>query len=91
MFSKLMLSGANVLILDEPTNHLDLESIQSVNNGLIAFKGTMVFTSHDHKFIETIANRVIEITPQGIVDKATTFDEFLENEELQNTIEKMYK
>jgi len=90
MFSKLMLSGANVLILDEPTNHLDLESIQAVNDGLIAFKGTMLFTSHDHKFIETIANRVIEITPQGVFDKQVTFDEFLENEEIQNLIDKMY-
>ncbi|WP_132247161.1 ABC-F family ATP-binding cassette domain-containing protein [Marinisporobacter balticus] len=90
MFSKLMLSLANVLILDEPTNHLDLESIQSVNNGLVAFSGTMLFTSHDHKFIQTIANRVIEITPKGIVDNQTTFDEFLENEELQDEIDKMY-
>jgi len=91
MFSRLMLSGANVLILDEPTNHLDLESIQAVNNGLTAFKGTMLFTSHDHKFIQTIANRVIEITPNGIFDKQVTFDEFLEDEETQRTIDKMYK
>ncbi|MTI66373.1 MAG: ATP-binding cassette domain-containing protein [Firmicutes bacterium] len=91
MFSKLMLSKANVLLLDEPTNHLDLESIQSVNNGLIAFKGTMLFTSHDHKFIQTIANRVIEITPKGIIDYQGTFDEFLENEDLQNKIDKMYE
>ncbi|WP_129597189.1 ABC-F family ATP-binding cassette domain-containing protein [Anaerophilus nitritogenes] len=91
MFSKLMLSGANVLLLDEPTNHLDLESIQAVNDGLIAFKGSMIFTSHDHKFIETIANRVIEITPAGIFDKQVTFDEFLEDEEVQNRIDKMYE
>ncbi|MTI69536.1 MAG: ATP-binding cassette domain-containing protein [Firmicutes bacterium] len=91
MFSKLMLSKANVLLLDEPTNHLDLESIQAVNNGLIAFKGTMLFTSHDHKFIQTIANRVIEITPKGIIDYQGTFDEFLENEDLQNKIDKMYE
>ncbi len=90
MFSKMMLSGANFLILDEPTNHLDLESIQAVNNGLIAFKGTMLFTSQDHKFIQTIANRVIEITPKGIYDSLTTFDEFLENEEIQNKIDNMY-
>ncbi|SKC70244.1 ABC-F family ATP-binding cassette domain-containing protein [Maledivibacter halophilus] len=90
MFSKLMLSGANVLLLDEPTNHLDLESIQAVNDGLIAFKGTMLFTSHDHKFIQTIANRVMEITPKGIFDKKVTFDEFLEDEETQNSIDKMY-
>ena len=91
MFSKLMLSGANVLLLDEPTNHLDLESIEAVNNGLIAFKGTMLFTSHDHKFIESIANRVIEITPNGIYDNTINFDEFLENEEIQDRIEKMYE
>ncbi|QZY57473.1 ABC-F family ATP-binding cassette domain-containing protein [Crassaminicella profunda] len=91
MFSKLMLSGANVLLLDQPTNHLDLESIQAVNDGLIAFKGTMLFTSHDHKFIQTIADRVVEITPNGIFDKQTTFDEFLENEEIQNRIQKMYE
>lgn len=91
MFSKLMLSKANVLILDEPTNHLDLESIQAVNNGLIAFKGTMLFTSHDHKFIETIANRVIEITPNGLFDKEINFDEFLESDDIQNQIMEMYK
>jgi ATPase subunit of ABC transporter with duplicated ATPase domains len=90
MFSKLMLSGANVLLLDEPTNHLDLESIQAVNNGLVAFKGTMMFTSHDHKFVQTIADRVIEITPNGIMDRKITLDEYLENEELQSTVEGMY-
>jgi len=90
MFSRLMLSGANVLILDEPTNHLDLESITAVNNGLISFKGTMLFSSHDHKFIETIANRIIEITPNGLLDRRMEFNEFLENEELQNQINQMY-
>ena len=90
MLSRLMLSGANFLLLDEPTNHLDLESIQAVNDGLIAFKGTMLFTSQDHKFIQTIANRVIEITPSGVYDGLTTFDDFLENEELQNRIDQMY-
>lgn len=91
MFSKLMLSKANVLLLDDPTNHLDLESIEAVNNGLIAFKGTMLFTSHDHKFIETLANRVIEITPTGLFDKEIDFDEFLESDELQAQIEAMYQ
>ncbi len=91
MFSRLMLSGANVLLLDEPTNHLDLESIQAVNNGLIAFKGTMLFTSHDHKFIQTIANRIIEITPNGTFDKLMKFDEYLEDKELQVQIDGMYK
>ena len=91
MFSRLMLSGANVLILDDPTNHLDLESITSVNNGLIAFKGTMLFSSHDHKFIETIANRIIEITPAGLMDRRMEFNEFLEDEALQGQIDAMYK
>lgn len=91
MFSKLMLSGANVLLLDDPTNHLDLESIQSVNNGLVAFKGTMLFSSHDHQFVETIANRVIEITPNGLFDKEIEFDVFLEDDEIQKKIEEMYQ
>ncbi len=91
MFSKLMLSGANALIIDEPTNHLDLESITAVNNGLIAFTGTMLFSSHDHKFINTIANRVIEMTPNGTIDRLTTFDEFFENDDLQKEIDEMYK
>ncbi|OCA86631.1 ATP-binding cassette domain-containing protein [Pradoshia sp. D12] len=78
MLSKMMLSGANVLLLDEPTNHLDLESITAVNNGMINFKGAMIFTSHDHQFIQTIANRIIEITPDGIIDKQMTYDEYLE-------------
>lgn len=78
MLSKMMLSGANVLLLDEPTNHLDLESITAVNNGMINFKGSMIFTSHDHQFIQTIANRIIEITPDGIIDKQMTYDEYLE-------------
>ena len=90
MFSKLMLSQANVLLLDEPTNHLDLESIQAVNNGLVAFKGIVLFTSHDHSFIETICNRVIEITPNGLFDRKIPFDEFLENEEIQTEIDEMY-
>ncbi|WP_346848221.1 ATP-binding cassette domain-containing protein [uncultured Clostridium sp.] len=78
MLSKMMLSGANVLILDEPTNHLDLESITAVNNGLINFAGTILFTSHDHQFINTVANRIIEIIPGGIIDKNMTYDEYLE-------------
>lgn len=79
MLSKMMLSEANVLLLDEPTNHLDLESIQALNNGLIAYKGAMVFTSHDHQFIQTIANRVVEIREDGTVfDKYMTYEEYLE-------------
>ncbi|MBC2580862.1 ABC-F family ATP-binding cassette domain-containing protein [Clostridium sp. DJ247] len=91
MLSKMMLSGANVVILDEPTNHLDLESITAVNNGLINFPGTVLFTSHDHQFVQTVANRIIEITPKGIVDRQTSYDEYLENEEIQKMLEDMYK
>ena len=79
MLSKMMLTHANVLLLDEPTNHLDLESIQALNNGLISYKGAMIFTSHDHQFIQTIANRIIEIREDGtIFDKLMTYDEYLE-------------
>ncbi|PLX31058.1 MAG: ABC transporter ATP-binding protein [Clostridiales bacterium] len=91
MFSKMMLSGANVLILDEPTNHLDLESIQAVNDGLKNFSEVLLFSSHDHKFVETISNRAIELTPKGIYDRVGDFDEFLENQEVQAAIDKMYK
>ncbi|MGO4886859.1 ABC-F family ATP-binding cassette domain-containing protein [Anaerobacillus sp. MEB173] len=84
MLSKMMLSGSNVLLLDEPTNHLDLESITSVNNGLINFKGAMIFTSHDHQFIQTIANRIIELTEDKVIDKQMTYDEYLENYKLKN-------
>lgn len=80
MISKTMLEEANFLILDEPTNHLDLESITSINNGLIDFQGSMIFTSHDHQFTHTIANRVIELTPNGILDKLMTYDEYLADE-----------
>jgi ATPase subunit of ABC transporter with duplicated ATPase domains len=90
MLSKMMLTGANVLLLDEPTNHLDLESITALNNGLTSYKGTMLFTSHDHQFVQTIANRIIEITPNGIVDKQCTYDEYLENNELQKQVESLY-
>lgn len=91
MLSKMMLSGANVLLLDEPTNHLDLESITALNNGLTSYKGSMIFASHDHQFVQTIANRIIEITPKGVVDKMMTYDEYLEDKELQAQIEEMYK
>ncbi len=82
MLSKMMIMGSNVLILDEPTNHLDMESITALNNGLIKFPGVALFTSQDHQFIQTIANRIMEITPGGLIDKITTYDEYLENDEL---------
>ena len=82
MLCKIMLSGANVLILDEPTNHLDLESITSLNNALIKFKGSLLFTSHDHQFVQTVADRIIEFREDGVYDKNETYDEYLENNEL---------
>ncbi|KEZ54030.1 MULTISPECIES: ABC-F family ATP-binding cassette domain-containing protein [Metabacillus] len=90
MLSKMMLSSSNILLLDEPTNHLDLESITALNNGLIAFKGAMIFTSHDHQFVQTIANRIIEVTPNGVVDKQMTYDEYLENEDVQKQVQGLY-
>lgn len=91
MLSRMMLSGANVLLLDDPTNHLDLETITALNDGLIAFKGTMLFVSHDHEFIQTIANRIIQLAPQGIVDRVTTYDEFLENPTVRQLLAEKYK
>lgn len=78
MISRMMLTDANCIILDTPTNHLDLESITAVNNGLSDFKSNVFFTSHDHEFVQTVANRIIEITPDGIIDRRCTFDEYLE-------------
>ncbi|MBO3443107.1 ATP-binding cassette domain-containing protein [Clostridium sp. CCUG 7971] len=90
MLSKLMLSNANVLVLDDPTNHLDLESITSVNKGLEKFSGVLIFNSHDHEMIQTLANRIIEITPGGIMDRKTTLDEYLENKDIQKQLKEMY-
>ena len=77
MLSKMMLSSANVLLMDEPTNHLDLESITAVNDGLKSFKGSIIFTSHDFEFINTIANRVIDLNPQGALSKEISYEEYL--------------
>ncbi|MCC2683695.1 MAG: heme transporter ATP-binding protein, partial [Paenibacillaceae bacterium] len=90
MLSKMMLSGPNVLILDEPTNHLDLESITALNNGLIDFDGTILFVSHDHQFIQTTANRIIEITPNGLIDKVMSYDEYLVDPDVQRQREALY-
>lgn len=90
MLSKLMLSKANVLVLDDPTNHLDLESITALNDGLMSFAGSLLFASHDHQFIQTLANRIIVVSDKGVVDRAeTTFDEFLENETVQAQVKEM--
>lgn len=91
MLSKMMLSKANVLVMDDPTNHLDLESISSLNEGLIKFKEVELFTSHDREFIQTIANRIIHVTPNGVVDRMdTTYEEFLDNKDVQDRIQKLY-
>jgi len=82
LLSKMMIMATNVLILDEPTNHLDMEAITSLNNAVIKFPGVVLFTSQDHQFIQTIANRIIEITPHGLIDKVSTYDEYLENDEM---------
>lgn len=90
MLSKMMLSKANVLVLDDPTNHLDLESITALNDGLIAFTGSLLFASHDHQFIQTLANRIIAVSSKGVVDRAeTTYDEFLENKDVQKRVAEM--
>ena len=83
LLSKMMISGANILVLDEPTNHLDMESITALNNGLIKFPGVILFTSHDHQFVQTTANRIMEILPDGkLIDKITTYDEYLASDEM---------
>jgi ATPase subunit of ABC transporter with duplicated ATPase domains len=89
MLCKMMISGANVLILDEPTNHLDLESITALNNGLMDYKGTLFFDSHDHQFVQTIADRIIEILPKGIIDRQETYDEYLEDTIVDEMREKL--
>ena len=91
MLSKLMLTGANILVMDDPTNHLDLEAIQSVNEGLISFPGVVLFTSHDHEFIQSIANRIIEITPNGIIDRMTTFDDYISDDSITELRKELYK
>ena len=91
MLSRMMLSGANVLLFDEPTDHLDLESITALNNGLMAFGGTILFASRDHEFTQTVANRIIEITPVGVVDRISTDDEFLSNETVKQQLAEKYK
>ena len=90
MLSRMMMMRANVLMLDEPTNHLDLESITTFNNSLKNFKGTVLFTTHDHEFAQTVANRVIELTPSGVIDRYMSFDEYMEDKKIKEQREKMY-
>ena len=90
MIARMMIKQANTLMLDSPTNHLDLESIQAFNNALISFKGIVLMTSHDHEFINTVANRIIEITPNGMIDKYMEYDDYLFDERVQENLEKLY-
>ena len=90
MLSRMMMLRANVLMLDEPTNHLDLESITAFNNSLKNFKGSVLFTTHDHEFAQTVANRVLEITPKGVIDRYMTFDDYLDDEKVKELRQKMY-
>ena len=91
MLSKMMLSGANVLLLDNPTDHLDLESITSLNKSLIRFPGTVLFTTHDHEFIQTVANKIIEITPNGILEKEMEYDDYINDENVQQRLSELYR
>ena len=91
MLSKLMMTKANVYLLDNPTDHLDLESITSLNKALIKFNGTVMFTAHDHEFIQTVSNRIIELTPNGIIDKQMEFDDYIESEDVQARLAEMYE
>ena len=91
MLAKMMLSGANALIFDEPTNHLDLESITALNNALKDFTGVILFNSHDHQFVNTVANRIIELTPTGVIDRMTTLDDYLADDAVRELRDKMYR
>ncbi|MCD6069348.1 MAG: ATPase component of transporter with duplicated ATPase domain [Bacteroidetes bacterium] len=91
MLSRMMQQNANFLVMDDPTNHLDLEAIISLNDGMKDYKGTILFTSHDHELTQTIANRIVELTPNGIIDKSCTYDEYLDNEEVKKQRELLYK
>ncbi len=91
MLAKMMLSGSNVLLLDEPTNHLDLESITALNNALIDTEATVIFASHDHQFVQTVANRIIELTPDGLIDRLMTYDEYLEHPEIRELRARAYR
>ena len=91
MIARMMIRNANVMLLDSPTNHLDLESIQAFNNTLIKFKGNILMSSHDHEFIQTVCNRVIELTPKGVIDKRMDYDDYITDEALKEQRDKMYR
>ena len=91
MLSRMMMIRANVLMLDEPTNHLDLESITAFNNSLKNFKGTVLLTTHDHEFVHTVADRIIELTPKGIIDRYLSFDEYMSDKNIKEQRAKLYE
>jgi len=90
MISKMMLTDPNALVLDTPTNHLDLETIQAFNNNLVKYPGNIFMSSHDHEFIHTVCNRIIELTPNGIIDKLMEYDDYIEDNTIRELQEKMY-
>ena len=90
MLSKMMLAKGNLLLMDEPTNHLDLESITALNNGMKEYQGSILFTSHDHELVNTVANRIIEITPNGIIDKMMPYDDYLVDSRIAQLQEELY-
>ena len=90
MFSRMRLQRANILLMDEPTNHLDLESITTLNNSLVSFKGSILLSSHDHEMLQTVCNRIIELTPKGIIDREMTYDEYLEDKKIKELQQQMY-
>jgi ATPase subunit of ABC transporter with duplicated ATPase domains len=91
MLSRMMLLSGNVLIMDEPTNHLDLESIQALNNSMKDFKGTILFTSHDHEVVQSVATRIVELGPKSHLDKLMTYDEYIESDKIKEQREELYK
>ena len=90
MLSKMMMSRANVLMFDEPTNHLDLESITAINNSLKNFKGTILLTTHDHAFAQTVGNRILELTPKGLIDRYSNFDDYMGDKNIKELRDKLY-
>jgi len=91
MLSRIMLSGANFLIMDEPTNHLDLEAITALNDGLIEFSGVLLFSSHDHAFVDSIANRIVEFCPKGVIDRYMSFDDYLSDSQVKELRDEYYQ
>jgi ATPase subunit of ABC transporter with duplicated ATPase domains len=91
MLSRMMLLSGNVLIMDEPTNHLDLESIQALNNSMKDFKGTILFTSHDHEVVQSVATRIVELGPKSHLDKLMTYDEYIESDKIKEQRKELYK